>query len=72
MVKKVLIRCRGYWLDGHQECDDKFQHYGHWNDKALEEHQDKEELAGSKYGPFWEGFERVEIFGKRERSSVDA
>ena len=60
----------GYWLDGNNECEMKFEHYGNWNDKELEEHEEVELGYESKHGPYWRGFEIVQLF-KRERSPLN-
>jgi len=69
MGKKILIKCNGYWITGPNEC--KFQHYGNWSDKELIEHEKIEQGHINKHH-FWLGFEQIQIFGKRERTSIDA
>jgi len=57
---KILIKCRGYWLDGQNDCS--FEHLGNWSDKELFKHQDEEMALDDGKTRFWEGFEQVQIF----------
>jgi len=59
---KILIKCRGYWLDGHNDCKSEFEHLGNWSDKELYKHQDIELALDDNKTRFWEGFEQVQIF----------
>ena len=68
---KHLIECRGRWAGGPYECELKFSYYGKWSDKALKEHEEYEEEQNTEHD-FWSGFEEINLFGKRERSSVQS
>lgn len=50
------IYCKGrYTLKGKEECVDKFEYIGEWEDDKLVEHQDKEKKLDTRKS-WWTGF----------------
>ena len=60
--RKMCIRCKGMWIDGHNKCD--FMHIGNWGDKELHEHEAIELSKEDGKTTFWLGYEQDTFYVK--------